>query len=37
MVLMWKRWRWRLSPAARHARKLNAQRVAALTQTKRAG
>ena len=37
MVLVWKKWRWRLSPAARQARKLHAQRVAALTEPKRAG
>jgi hypothetical protein len=36
MVLVWKKWRWRLSPAARQARKQNAQRVAALTNAKRA-
>jgi hypothetical protein len=36
MVLVWKRWRWRLSPAARRARRTHAQRVAALSSAKRA-
>lgn len=36
MVLVWKRWRWKLSPAARRARKTHAQRVAALARTKSA-
>jgi hypothetical protein len=36
MVLVWKKWRHRLSPAARQARKMHAKRVAALTQPKRA-
>jgi len=36
MVLVWKRWRWRLSPAARRARTVRAQRVAELSRAKRA-
>jgi hypothetical protein len=35
MVFVWKRWRWRLSPAARRARKSRLQLVAELTTPKR--
>jgi hypothetical protein len=35
MTFVLKRWRWRLSPAARHARKMHAQRVAELSHPKR--
>jgi hypothetical protein len=36
MTLVLKRWRWRLSPAARRARKANAERVAGLSSATRA-
>jgi hypothetical protein len=36
MTFVFKRWRWKLSPAARRARRTHAQRVAALAGAKRA-
>jgi hypothetical protein len=36
MPFTWKRWRWRLSPTARRARKMHAQLVAGLPSAKRA-
>jgi hypothetical protein len=36
MAFVLKRWRWRLSPAARRARKTHAQLVAGLSSAKRA-